>query len=83
MKRGVSIFPKSGWTARFGRVHVNQGPGRSIFAALGGEAAHVFHNCKRTAIGLGGNCRHEYQLNIDYFKRETFASRAKHIAESV
>jgi hypothetical protein len=37
------------------------------------EAAHVFHNCKRTATGVGGSRRHEYLLNIDYFKRETFA----------
>jgi hypothetical protein len=37
------------------------------------EAAHVFHNCKRTAIGLEESRRHEYLLNIDYFKRETFA----------
>ncbi|QCC05623.1 Zinc-dependent peptidase (plasmid) [Cupriavidus necator H16] len=37
------------------------------------EAAHVFHNCKRTTIGLGESRRQEYLLSIDYFRRETFA----------
>ncbi len=37
------------------------------------EAAHVFHNCKRTTIGLDECRRQEYLLTIDYVRRETFA----------
>lgn len=37
------------------------------------EAAHLFHNCKRKTIGLQETRRHEWPLDIDYAKRETFA----------
>jgi hypothetical protein len=37
------------------------------------EAAHIFHNCKRETIGLRETRRREWLLEIDYFKRETFA----------
>jgi hypothetical protein len=37
------------------------------------EAGHVFHNCKRAAIGLAATRRREWLLDIDYAKRETFA----------
>ncbi|MDH3209007.1 MAG: hypothetical protein OEM00_04460 [Burkholderiaceae bacterium] len=37
------------------------------------EAAHVFHNCKRSAIGLSATPRREWLLDIDFPKRETFA----------
>ena len=37
------------------------------------EAAHVFHNCKRETIGLRKMRGREWLLDIDYFKRETFA----------
>lgn len=37
------------------------------------EAAHVFHNCKREAIGLPITRRREWLLEIAFGKRETFA----------
>ncbi|WP_288830904.1 hypothetical protein [uncultured Paraburkholderia sp.] len=37
------------------------------------EAAHVFHNCKRSSVGLDESRRREYLLNIECAKRETFA----------
>ena len=37
------------------------------------EAAHIFHNCKRSTIGLSGTARREWLLEIAYQKRETFA----------
>jgi len=37
------------------------------------EAAHVFHNCKRSTVGLAETRSREFLLNIDYAKRETFA----------
>ncbi len=37
------------------------------------EAAHVFHNCKRRAIGLREIRRREWLLDIQFEKRETFA----------
>jgi hypothetical protein len=37
------------------------------------EAAHVFHNCRRAAAGLGHRPRSDYLLNIDFRMRETFA----------
>ena len=37
------------------------------------EAAHIFHNCKRRTIDLPEDRRHEWLLEIDYVKRETFA----------
>lgn len=37
------------------------------------EAAHVFHNCKRMTIGLPQSSRHEWLLDIEFSKRETFA----------
>lgn len=37
------------------------------------EAAHIFHNCKRTTLGLTEARNREYLLAIDYSKRETFA----------
>ena len=37
------------------------------------EVAHVFHNCKRDAVGLSATRRGEWLLDIDYRKRETFA----------
>jgi hypothetical protein len=37
------------------------------------EVAHIFHNCKRPAIGLRQTRRKEWLLDIEYLKRETFA----------
>jgi len=37
------------------------------------EAAHVFHNCKREAVGLPATRRREWLLEIDFRMRETFA----------
>ena len=37
------------------------------------EVAHIFHNCKRAAIGLRQTRRKEWLLDIEYLKRETFA----------
>jgi hypothetical protein len=37
------------------------------------EAAHIFHNCKRAAIGLRETRKKEWLLDIEYRKRETFA----------
>ena len=37
------------------------------------EAAHVFHNCKRRTLGLRATRHHEWLLEIDFRKRETFA----------
>lgn len=37
------------------------------------EAAHVFHNCKRATVGRPQKPRHEWLLEIDVHKRETFA----------
>lgn len=37
------------------------------------EVAHIFHNCKRGAIGLQQTRRREWLLDIDYQMRETFA----------
>jgi hypothetical protein len=37
------------------------------------EVAHVFHNCKRAAIGLRETQTKQWLLDIDYLKRETFA----------
>ncbi|ACC76451.1 hypothetical protein C9I56_33275 [Paraburkholderia caribensis] len=37
------------------------------------EAAHVFHNCKRTTVGLNGSRHGKYLVNVDYKRRETFA----------
>ncbi len=37
------------------------------------EAAHVFHNCKRSAIGLRETRRREFLLDLEFAKRETFA----------
>jgi hypothetical protein len=37
------------------------------------EAAHIFHNCKRNMIGLTETRTREWLLDINYFKRETFA----------
>jgi hypothetical protein len=37
------------------------------------EAAHAFHNCKRSTIGLRETRRREWLLNIAFSKRETFA----------
>lgn len=37
------------------------------------EAAHIFHNCKRATVGLEETRRKEWLLDIDYYKRETFA----------
>ena len=37
------------------------------------EAAHIFHNCKREMIGLPEIRGHEWLLEIDFAKRETFA----------
>jgi hypothetical protein len=37
------------------------------------EVAHIFHNCKRTTLGLPATPKKEWLLNIDYWKRETFA----------
>jgi len=37
------------------------------------EAAHIFHNCKRTTLGLTETRSREFLLNIDFSKRELFA----------
>lgn len=37
------------------------------------EAAHIFHNCKRRAIGLRETRRKEWLLDIEFRQRETFA----------
>jgi hypothetical protein len=37
------------------------------------EAAHVFHSCKRSALGLPAKRRREWLLEIDFSKRETSA----------
>ena len=37
------------------------------------EVAHVFHNCKRAAVGLPETRRREWLLDIDFRKRELFA----------
>jgi hypothetical protein len=37
------------------------------------EAAHVFHNCKRSALGLNETRSKVWLLDIEYRKRETFA----------
>lgn len=37
------------------------------------EAAHIFHNCKRAALGLRTTRNKEWLLEIDYRKRETLA----------
>ena len=37
------------------------------------EVAHIFHNCKRGAIGLEQTRRREWLLDIDYQMHETFA----------
>ena len=37
------------------------------------EIAHIFHNCRRETIDLPKIRRHEWLLDIDYGKRETFA----------
>jgi hypothetical protein len=37
------------------------------------EAAHIFHNCKRAALGLRATRKKEWLLDIDYWKRETLA----------
>jgi hypothetical protein len=37
------------------------------------ETAHIFHNCKRTTLGLRETRRKQWLLNIEYRKRETFA----------
>ena len=37
------------------------------------EAAHIFHNCKRTTIGLRETRTKEWLLDIEYRQRETFA----------
>lgn len=37
------------------------------------EAAHVFHNCRRSTLGFAETRRREWLLNIDYHMRETFA----------
>ena len=37
------------------------------------EVAHIFHNCKRSTIGLRETRQQEWLQEIDYAKRETFA----------
>jgi hypothetical protein len=37
------------------------------------EAAHVFHNCRRSTAGLRHRSRSDYLLDVDYRMRETFA----------
>ncbi len=37
------------------------------------EAAHIFHNCKRRTVGLRETRTREWLLDIEYWKRETFA----------
>lgn len=37
------------------------------------ETAHIFHNCKRSTLGLPPRGRREWLLDIDFRMRETFA----------
>ncbi|MBU6455758.1 MAG: hypothetical protein KGS72_28570 [Cyanobacteria bacterium REEB67] len=37
------------------------------------EAAHIFHKCRRTELGLPETRRKKYLLDIDFRQRETFA----------
>ncbi len=37
------------------------------------EAAHVFHNCRRSTAGLSQKSHSDFLLDIDYRMRETFA----------
>ncbi|MCU1324838.1 MAG: hypothetical protein JWN34_208 [Bryobacterales bacterium] len=37
------------------------------------EAAHVFHNCKRSTLGLRETRSKVWLLDVEYRKRETFA----------
>ncbi len=37
------------------------------------ETAHIFHNCKRSTLGLRETRRKQWLLDIEYRKRETFA----------
>lgn len=37
------------------------------------EVAHIFHNCKRSTVGLRETRRREWLLDIEYRKRELFA----------
>lgn len=37
------------------------------------EAAHIFHNCKRSTLGLLETRKKQWLLDIEYRKRETFA----------
>ena len=37
------------------------------------ETAHIFHNCKRSTVGLAETRRKEWLLEISYRMRETFA----------
>ena len=37
------------------------------------EEERIFHNCKRRTLGLPETRRHEWLLEIDLKKRETFA----------
>ncbi len=37
------------------------------------ETAHIFHNCKRSTLGLAQTRRKEWLLDINYPMRETFA----------
>ncbi len=37
------------------------------------EVAHIFHNCKRTTLGLRATRNNEWLLDVDFRKGETFA----------
>lgn len=37
------------------------------------ETAHIFHNCKRSTVGLPARGRREWLLDVDFRMRETFA----------
>jgi hypothetical protein len=41
------------------------------------EAAHVFHNCKRSTLGLSETRKRVWLLDIEHQKRETFCLRLR------
>jgi hypothetical protein len=46
------------------------------------ETAHIFHNCKRSTLGLAQTRRKEWLLDINYPMRKRSPTRAKHTRES-
>ena len=69
-----SIVGLSQETSYYLSLDYLQEPGDDPFADyLVHEAAHVFHNCRRSTIGLPETRTRHALLNIHYAKRETFA----------